>query len=366
MPRSSKGVLDPSHSLIPDSMLGDLFSMWAGVKVPDPITFIVGEEWLNRPNLYPRQATLIKVVFLREDLFTDYDYQVVEEWEEEYRLSNGTKGLIPGVLIKMRFLRRMGHKWFREVLLVMGRRAGKGHVTALCMTYVLWNYMALGDPQAYYGVDRDKQLVALIFAGKRDQAKATVFGDLVNVISGAPCFVPFVNQILSEKISIYAPNDFKRIAEIAKRGVRVDRDQATFIIQPRESTMMAGRGPTSYAQCYDEAAHIVASGANRAAEEIYCLEENTKVHLADGTQVLIGEVQVGDEVLAVDEDQPGYVFSTRVVNRWEFEVEESFEIELDDGRLITCSGNHCWFTQRGWVRTDNLMESDEILEVDLL
>lgn len=249
--------------------LGNFHQLFGGIEVPDPITFVVSPLWLNRPNLYPRQATLIKVVFLREDLFTEYDYQVIEEWQEQYRNSNGTEGLAPGLLKKMRRLRKRGHKWFREVLLVMGRRAGKGHVTALCMAYVLWNYMALGDPQGYYGVDRDKKLVSLIFAGKRDQAKATVFGDLAAVITGSTCFAPYISDDHTEKLSIYAPHDFVRMREQQMRGQRTERDQATFVIQPRESTVMAGRGPTSFMQAYDEAAHVVASGANRSAQEVY-------------------------------------------------------------------------------------------------
>lgn len=250
----------------------DIFSMhrlYTGVPVPDPITFIIGPEWCNRPNIYPRQATLIKVIFLRNDLLTEYDHQVIDEWEEQYVNENGLGGLAPGVREKMRFLRALGHKWFREVLLIMGRRAGKGHVTALCMAYVLWNYMAKGDPQKHYGVDRDKKLVALIFAGKRDQAKATVYGDLASVITGSECFLPYVSQDLAEKLSIFAPSDFVRMQKRAARGIKTGRDPATFVIQPRESTVMAGRGPTSMMQAYDEAAHIVASGANRSAQEVY-------------------------------------------------------------------------------------------------
>src|SRR4051794_39216484 len=101
-----------------------LYTLIAGLPIPDPITFIVSPLWLNRPNLYPRQATLIKIIFLREDLFTEYDYEVIEEWQEQFRNSNGMEGLAPGLLKKIRWLRKRGHKWFREVLLVMGRRAG--------------------------------------------------------------------------------------------------------------------------------------------------------------------------------------------------------------------------------------------------
>lgn len=248
----------------------EVYSLFTGIEVPDPITFVISPDYLNRGNLYPRQATLIKVIFLREDLFTPYDYDVVEEWEQSYK-ETGYNGIVPNILERMRFLRALGYKWFREVLLVMGRRAGKGHVTALAMAYVLWNYMAKGDPQGYYGIDRDKRLAALVFAGKRDQAKATVFGDLVNVITSpdAACFAPYISQIQTERLSIYAPHDFVRMKKMADKGMRSERDMATFEILPKESTPMAGRGPTSFSQAYDEMAHVVASGANRGADEVY-------------------------------------------------------------------------------------------------
>lgn len=245
------------------------FEDWTGLEVPDPITFIFGERWLDRGTLYPRQATLVKIIFLREDLFTDYDYQVLAEWERAYTLTNGDEGIMPGTLAKMRFLKKHKHPWFREVLLVMGRRAGKGHIAALCLAYVLWCYMAKGDPQQWYGVDRDKQMVCLIFAGKRDQAKANVFGDVVNVVTGSNCFTQYISEDHAEKLSIKAPHDKIREARQHRKGLYSGRDQATFLIQPRESTMMAGRGPTSFAQAFDEMAHIVATGANRSAEEVY-------------------------------------------------------------------------------------------------
>src|ERR1044071_2402891 len=153
------------------------FSAFAGLSVPDPITFVVSPEWLNRPNLYPRQATLLKVIFLREDLFTEYDYEVVEEWEASFRAS-GENGIIPDVLPRMRYLREHGHAYFKEVLLVMGRRAGKGYVSALAMAYVLWRYMSKGDPQDYYAVARDKKMACFIFASKKEHAIQNLWGDL--------------------------------------------------------------------------------------------------------------------------------------------------------------------------------------------
>jgi hypothetical protein len=240
-----------------------------GFPVPDPITFVVGEEYLHRNNLYPRQATLLKVIFLRDDLFTDYDNAVIDEWTESYR-TTGYNGIVPDVRERIKILKALGHPWFREVLLVMGRRAGKGHISGLAMAYILWCYLAKGDPQEHYGIDRDKKLSAMVFAGKREQAKATVWRDLVNVVIGSKCFQPYIHMpVLGEKLSIYSPHDRKRKAELARKNISVALDLATFEIVPKESTLMAGRGPTSFMQAYDEMAHVVNSGANRSAEEVY-------------------------------------------------------------------------------------------------
>ena len=51
--------------------------------------------------------------------------------------------------------------------------------------------------------------------------------------------------------------------------METDTDPASFEIIPSPSTMMAGRGPASFMQHYDEMAHVVATGANRDAEAVY-------------------------------------------------------------------------------------------------
>lgn len=243
--------------------------MLVGLPVPDPITFCISPLWLNRPNLYPRQATLIKVVFLREDLFTEYDYDVVAEWETSFRKS-GDNGITPNILARMRHLKAEGYTHFREVLLIMGRRGSKGYVSALCMAYVLWLYMAKGDPQGHYGVDRDKQLACYIYAGKKEQARENLWKDLINVIMGAPCYEKYISKPMGESLSVYAPHDFVRKMRLEKRGLHTEMDIATFTIQPKESTLMSGRGPASFMQGYDEMAHLVAAtGASRSAEEVY-------------------------------------------------------------------------------------------------
>ncbi len=257
----------------------DPFKVWEWYfgfqeSVPDIIEFVVSDRYLNRPNLYPRQATVLKVIFLQDDLFTNYDHDVIGEWIEAYEGSadesgEGNNGIQPDIYERIEICKGEGRPWFRETLAVAGRRGSKGHIGGLAGSYVLWHYLAKGDPQGHYGVDRDKRLAAMVFAGKKEQAKANQWKDLTNIILGAPCFSPYISNSLGQTLTVYAPHDFARMLDRANRGIVSEDDMATFEIIPKESTQMAGRGPASFMQFYDEMAHVVAAGANRSAEEVY-------------------------------------------------------------------------------------------------
>ena len=63
----------------------------------------LGEEYLALEMLFPRQATLLKVATLNEDLFTDYDREVIEEWSQGFEFDPdegryvGREGIVPDV-----------------------------------------------------------------------------------------------------------------------------------------------------------------------------------------------------------------------------------------------------------------------------
>jgi hypothetical protein len=153
--------------------------------------------------------------------------------------------------------------------MAIGRRGSKGYTCSLAMSYVMWHYLALGDPQGHYGIDRDKQLAAMIFAGKKEQAKQNLWADLNNVIVGSECFVPYISQAQAESLTVYAPNDFQRMAALSRKGIRSTKDMASLGIFPRESTNLAARGPAGCVLGFDEAAHVVNSGTSRQFGDVY-------------------------------------------------------------------------------------------------
>ncbi len=103
----------PRVSTLPVNFGPDkLFQLFTGLPVPDPVTFVLSADYLDRPNMYPRQATLLKIIFLRLDLLTEYDHAVIDEWEENFR-QTGNNGVVPGVRRRMAKLRKEGRKWVR-------------------------------------------------------------------------------------------------------------------------------------------------------------------------------------------------------------------------------------------------------------
>jgi len=251
------------------------------LEIPDIIKFVCHPAYLNRPGLYPRQATILKAMFLQDELFTQYDYDVIGEWSEGFSMPEhpgsdgnmryqGTWGLQPDLLERIKINKAEGRKWFRENVVVIGRRGGKGYLGALAGAYVLWHFLSPEDPQAEWAIDRDKRLAAIVFAGKLSQARDEQWKDLTQVILGAPCFSKFISRPQGQKLTVYSQHDMIRQAERESRGIKSDVDMASFEIFPKESTLMAGRGPASFMLFFDEMAHVsTSSGASASAEDVY-------------------------------------------------------------------------------------------------
>jgi hypothetical protein len=238
-------------------------------EVPDIVEFIVSDKYLDRPNVYPRQLTFQKIIFLQDELFTQFDHDVIGEWEETF-LATGNEGISPGIIDRIRINKEQGRPWFRETQAVWGRRGSKGYNGGLSGSYVLWNYMHRpGGPQSYYGIDRDKRLTGIVFAGKKEQAAANQWKDITNVVLGGPCFSPYISRAQAERLTIFAPTDILRQQRQEMLGIETEQDLASFEIIPAPSTTMAARGPTSFMQFYDEQAHVLNSTANADAEAVY-------------------------------------------------------------------------------------------------
>ena len=236
--------------------------------VPDILEFTTSDAYLGRPGLFPRQATILKLLFLQDALFTDYDLEVISQWTSSFERT-GNNGVQPDVLERLRICKAEGRHYFKETLAVIGRRGGKNHLGAIAAPYVTWRFLALGDPQSFYGLDDGQRLSMFVFAGNHLQAKHNQFREIARFIGEARCFKPFLADKTGARLTLYTPKDLELGGAEVRAGSKLWGRQPSIEIVAKESTAISGRGPTAYGELFDEMAHTVASGSNRSAEEIY-------------------------------------------------------------------------------------------------
>lgn len=91
-----------------------------------------------------------------------------------------------------------------------------------------------------------------------------------------------------------------------------------------------------------------------------CLAGDTIVETSNGTKQL-KDIKKGDLVLSYNQDTKKYEYKevlAAVLTNPEAEV---FEVEFN-GKVVTCTGDHKFLTQRGYIEAQHLLESDTIVE----
>jgi hypothetical protein len=247
----------------------------SALSMPRICDFVIGSSYLNIATLYPRQGTLLKLVFLEtedEDL-TDYDYQTIQHWMTGFKLAEGPDGICryegsygttPDILERAARCRAEGRPWIHDVIAPTGRRAGKGFVmSVICAGIVWWFFCRPEGPHEFLHLPSTKRLNISVFAGKKDQAVGNLWRDIVELILHAPCFGPYVAKPpRGDTLLLYTPPQLRD-------GHRPDPERALLEIVARESTHVAGRGPASIALFFDEMAFMTPTGLNRSADEVF-------------------------------------------------------------------------------------------------
>ena len=365
--------------------------------MPDIVTFAEHPEFLGR-RLYPRQKTLLRLIFLETEHMTDYDYEVIDEWTKNFDRNGVSIGVTPDVLKRVEYLKENGYNHFKEVINITGRRGGKGHIGGIAGAYINWGLIMKDDPQWFYGIDKSKDIYTMVVATNIEQATKYQFADLSNTIIDAPCFQPYIDDAKERFLALRTPSDIRRIAAFEARGVRPSRLIASVRNIAVTSNSKASRGATVMSVMFDEFAHmLIGTGGARTSDEVYnaitpaldqfgkdgfiyvptspfCLVPETPVLLEDLTWVPVGSLKVGDKLIGFDEYAPGGKGNGR---SWrQAIVEETSIINAPtlklktDGPEVVCTGEHLWLTKKpysselNWVKTKNLKPGDMIRYTD--
>jgi hypothetical protein len=229
------------------------------------VEFAESSDYCNK-RLYPRQATLLKIIFLEE--LTGAEEDVLDYWIAGGR--NGTEITIsPNIRERMSYLRENGYSHFREVDLVGGRRSSKGFVTGLAMAKVLWDCLQLQDPGEHYGIDSEKDIYFSCVAGSEQQAKEFQYADLSSTIETCRAMEPYLVKSLETEIRIATSTDLRKISQAKARGNRIQKDIARLRGKALAANAGTLRGSATMAICIDEMAHMIPGESKAAADQVY-------------------------------------------------------------------------------------------------
>ncbi len=79
--------------------------------------------------------------------------------------------------------------------------------------------------------------------------------------------------------------------------------------------------------------------------------------MADGTEKQISDIRIGDQVSSL-------TGSKNVLQKYEYDVEELYEITTESGKTLRCTPEHKFLTENlEWKKAKDLNESDIILSV---
>jgi hypothetical protein len=227
------------------------------------VEFAESDKYLGRV-LYPRQKTLLRLLFLEE--LDDYDRAVIQEWTDDPEIE-----ISPKLEERLTYLRDKGFNHFGTVQLIGGRRSSKGFITGIAMAFRLWKLTQLDDLHQHYHLPRGKEVEFSIVAASLDQAVARQFADAQDAILDCK---PLQNQrligkVLAQSVSVNTPQDLRRARTLRSSGVKIDKDMASLIVQAHGTNSKTIRGSASIMFVFDEMAHLIGGESRMSDEELW-------------------------------------------------------------------------------------------------
>lgn len=220
--------------------------------------------------LYPRQQTLLKLIYLDTEQMTAYDLDVIEEWRRGFSRPRDTYGVQPDIWERVEYLKRRGYRRFPHIQCVLGRRASKGFIGAILAAELIGYLVSLDNPQRHYGIREGKDVFLNVGATSQTQAQRHQFADIRDVVERCAWLQPYIAETKDHQMRLRTPADLRRIAEMKAMNVSIEHSIASLWVVALSASSVAGRGATSYANFFDEFAfHVQGSGSTKSGEEIY-------------------------------------------------------------------------------------------------
>lgn len=241
---------------------------WEGI-----VDFVTHPSFCGFP-IFPRQATLLKLIFLETEQMTQYDVDVIEEWRHGFVNARDRFGVQPDIWNRVKYLQDRGYRRFPWVQMVVGRRGSKGLVGAALGCEQVAYLHSLDCPQKVFGLPEDKDVFMNVGATNQTTASRQLFADIRNMIERCKYFrpegkPPWLAELKDNIFRVRTPADLRKIAEMRLAKMPIDHQVATLVGVALGASSVSGRGSTSFCNAYDEFSFHVQTGSVKSDSQIY-------------------------------------------------------------------------------------------------
>lgn len=220
-------------------------------------------------NLYPRQLTLLKLIYLETEHMTAYDLDVINQWSESFADKLYTVGVQEDIWDRVKYLKDNGYGHFRHIESVMGRRAGKGHIGGILQSERMAALVGMDNPQRFFGIDDGHDIYSYVIATSTTQAQKFLFADVLAQVRRNKWLRPYVITSADHLIEIRTPADIRQTATLMANGTPPRKPIATIKANPVSSNSSSSRGGAVISAGFDEFAFTPGGDSQRSGENMY-------------------------------------------------------------------------------------------------
>lgn len=230
--------------------------------IPDIIEFCESKRYLDLPSqkvhLYPMQKIILKSFYRGQR-----GNEKLQLTEDELQILKKNK--LDHIIDKY-----YSKNLFRELVLVLGRRAGKDFLTSLIALYEAMKLLEIpgGSPYQYYDLAPGNPIYILTVATSSDQAKV-LFNEIKDKLTLCKYFQNKVGHIEADRIWLQTPEDRKRNKELLENGMESSATKGSIVIMSGHSNSDSLLGKGYFSLLFDEVASFKTTGSSSSGERLY-------------------------------------------------------------------------------------------------
>jgi hypothetical protein len=230
----------------------------------------IEQPWGLNMRLYPAQRFIVKL----------YYYLPLDDKTKTIQVTDmfNTKVLYHFTEVEyLRFLFEEGRCNLREqdherkdLVLAIGRRAGKTTLSGIFASYEVYRLLNLHNPQRYYGLPNGNRIQIISVATDQDQA-SLLYNEVTSHLAKCEYFKPFIANNTQKLVNFRTPYDIERYGPTNRQaeGKFVSfNGKATLRVTFKSCIAKGLRGSGNVVVILDEVAHFQDKGQS-SAKDIY-------------------------------------------------------------------------------------------------